>query len=388
MGKRFGPSKPSGGTKAAATIFLSALLITLTCVFGGNLSQYLNNLALICVGIVLPEGGKSAVREMFMDIQESGNVDENESQSDGTEDPDTDSGMSENAADKSYLTKTPDDIVSLMLQAEKDSENQEEGGKTLEKTFSSADATEAYELVCVKNVTESKNADIQNRISNGIDIEISDKSQPTVLIYHTHTTESYCLLGNGVFPKGFSGKTEDSGRNMVRVGDEIAGELERAGFTIIHETRIFDKSYNDAYDLSREVVQEYLEKYPSIQITLDVHRDAIHYSSTSYAKPTAEVMGKKAAQIMIITGAEEGRISDFPNWEQNLDFALTLFNYAENMYGGLMKPIFFCQRKYNMDLGKYSLLLEMGTDANTLEEAVYSGRLIGNVLATVLSDYS
>ena len=89
---------------------------------------------------------------------------------------------------------------------------------------------------------------------------------------------------------------------------------------------------------------------------------------------------------MIITGAEEGSVTDFPDWSENLTFAVTLQNKVEENYKGLMRPIFFCQRKYNMNVTPCSLLLEMGTDANTLDEAVYSGRLIGDALAELLEE--
>ena len=87
---------------------------------------------------------------------------------------------------------------------------------------------------------------------------------------------------------------------------------------------------------------------------------------------------------MIITGCEEGNVTDFPNWEKNLTFALELQSVCENLYPGLMRPIYFCQRKYNMDLTHNNLLVEMGSCANTLEEAAYSGKLLGNALVKLL----
>jgi len=175
---------------------------------------------------------------------------------------------------------------------------------------------------------------------------------------------------------------------MIRVGEEIAKGLREAGFNVIHDKTIHDESYTGSYSRSRQTIQKYLKQYPTIKVTLDIHRDAIHYSKTSRAKPTTVIDGKKAAQIMIITGVEEGSIKNFPNWQNNLKFALKLQERAQSMFEGLMKPVMFSPRKYNMDLGEYSILLEMGTDVNTLEEAAYSGRLIGVVLADLLNDYT
>ena len=120
------------------------------------------------------------------------------------------------------------------------------------------------------------------------------------------------------------------------------------------------------------------------RVVLDIHRDAIELDGGTRIKPTAEILGKKAAQLMIITGCEEGKVTDFPDWEYNLIFALELHSTIEENYPGLMRPLFFCQRKYNMDLTRNNLLIEVGSCANTLEEAAYSGRLLGDSLAKLL----
>ena len=181
-------------------------------------------------------------------------------------------------------------------------------------------------------------------------------------------------------------RTKELDKTVVRVGDEIVNRLEKAGFKVIHDKTIYDASYDGAYSRSLKTVEKILKENPSIVVTLDVHRDAIEYSSGTKCKPTAQINGKKAAQVMIITGAEEGDIKDYPDWNKNLTFAIALQNKVEENYKGLMRPIFFCQRKYNMHVTPCSLLLEMGTDANTLEEAVYSGRLIGDSLVELLEE--
>ena len=89
---------------------------------------------------------------------------------------------------------------------------------------------------------------------------------------------------------------------------------------------------------------------------------------------------------MIISGCEGNGVSGFENWEKNLVFALSLQNSVEEKYSGLMRPVFFCHRKYNMNVTPCSLLLEFGTDANTLEEAVYSASLVGEALGGMLND--
>lgn len=124
-----------------------------------------------------------------------------------------------------------------------------------------------------------------------------------------------------------------------------------------------------------------MEKYPSIEITIDVHRDDITYDNKTKVKPTAKIKGKKAARMMIIAGCEYNRVKNFPDWEYNLRFDLAVQQQVEKQYPGLMRPILFSERKYNMDMTRNSFLLEVGTDGNTLDEACYSARLFATALA-------
>ena len=89
---------------------------------------------------------------------------------------------------------------------------------------------------------------------------------------------------------------------------------------------------------------------------------------------------------MLLQALQEGKITDFPDWEYNLKFALKLQSKVENLYPGLMRPVYFCRRQYNMDCSHNNLLIEVGSSSNTLDEAAYSGRLIGSALAALLDE--
>jgi stage II sporulation protein P len=173
---------------------------------------------------------------------------------------------------------------------------------------------------------------------------------------------------------------------MVRVGDDLCKYLNDMGINTIHDTQIHDDNYTGAYKHSRKSVLKYLEQYPSIDITIDVHRDDITYENKTKVKPTAVVNGKKAARMMIIAGAEYGSVSNYSTWEYNLRFDMAVQNRVNSMYPSLMRPILFAERKYNMDLTHNSFLLEIGTDANTLDEATYSARLFATALGGLLKD--
>lgn len=293
---------------------------------------------------------------------------------------------SKDSFDNADLTETPADIKALMAEEEKVIEAQEVKGKTSEASYTGGGTI----LSCGNVQVQSKipesfyELNIENLLNEGADLKIKDVSKPTVLIYHSHTTECFTLLDVGYYTKSTDLKTKDINRNMVRVGDEICKVLESRGIGVVHDREIHDEDYNSAYDSSRQSVEKYLEEYPSIEITIDVHRDSITYKDGTKVKPTVEVDGKKAAKMMIISGCEYNRVKNFSDWQANLHFSTAVTNELNSKYEGLMRPILFSERKYNMDLTKNSFLLEVGTEANTLDEACYSGRLFADGLSDLL----
>lgn len=295
--------------------------------------------------------------------------------------------IAKDSEDNTDIKATPDDIQELMKQAEEALNEEDAVGKTSEEPYHGGGTiiTEGVNQIQSKIPFDVYNPDIKKLLEQDTDLSIGDKSKPTVLIYHSHTTEAYSLLDVGYYNSS-DARSKNADRNMVRVGDELTRYLEKHGFVVIHDTEIHDEEYNSAYDNSREVVEKYLEEYPSIEITIDVHRDDITYSDKTKVKPTAVINGKKAARMMIIAGCEYNRVKNFPNWEKNLRFDLQVQNKVNELYEGLMRPILFSERKYNMYETDYSFLLEVGTDANTLEEACYSARLFGDALGQLLNE--
>lgn len=285
------------------------------------------------------------------------------------------------------IAKTPSDIEKLMKKAKSQTNKKNSVGKTSEEPYQGGGTIISYNDLEIQSKIPASfyKPNIKSLLNEGVNLEIKDKSKPTILIYHSHTTEAYSLLDLGYYMK-FDARSNDESRNMVRVGDDLAEYLEKQGFVVIHDRTIHDKDYNSSYDSSRVAIEKYLEKYPSIEVTIDVHRDDITYDNKTKVKPTALINGKKAARMMIISGCEYGRVINFPDWEYNLRFDLQVQNKVNEMYKGLMRPILFSERKYNMYETHYSFLLEIGTDANTLDEACYSARLFGNALGELLNE--
>lgn len=283
--------------------------------------------------------------------------------------------------------KTDEDVLAAAEKAQKKGEKDKKDGSIREYQYKEDGVTDKYGLVRVKNVNKT-DISIKKLLSKSLELEVKS-DEPTVLIFHTHTTETYELLDRGFYATTSLTRTENKALNMVRVGEETAEEIKKAGFSVLHDKIIHDYTYNTAYAHSRKTVEEYLKQYPSIKIVLDLHRDAIHRSDGTKIKPTAEINGKKAAQIMIISGCQEqgNGVEGFEGWRDNLVFALHLQNTLEKLFKGITRPLYFSPRKYNMDLTPFSLLVEIGSDANTLEEAVYTGRCLGRAVSEILKQY-
>ena len=239
----------------------------------------------------------------------------------------------------------------------------------------------------VRNCTELSNKKVLKQSEKSPDFNIElNSDEPQVLIYHTHTTESFEPYTRDYYDDSFSCKTTDSKKNMIRVGNAICKQLEKNGIKTVHSTTIHDyPDYNSAYDLSYNTVSKILKKYPSIKVVLDIHRDAIEKENGLRLSPITEVEGKRAAQLMIISCADypDGSMG-MPNYMKNLSFACSLQSQIEVDYPGLERPILFDYRNYNQSLSTGALLIEVGSHGNSLNEAVYTGKLLGKSLSNNL----
>ncbi len=237
----------------------------------------------------------------------------------------------------------------------------------------------------VKNETSVLNSLLIEESQKMPEFTIDFDGTPQVLIMHTHTTESFEPYERENFDSSFNYRTTDSSKNVVMIGDRITEELEDAGIGVIHDTTIHDyPSYNGSYERSAETVKAILKENPTIKIVLDIHRDAIG-SNDNLLQPTVKIKGKKAAQVMIISGCDDGTL-DMPDYMKNFRFASLLQQQMSSDYPGLTRPILFDYRKYNQDLTTGSLLIEVGTHGNTLSQVEYSGELIGKSLVKALKE--
>lgn len=236
--------------------------------------------------------------------------------------------------------------------------------KTEGLTFEEDDA----QLVQVSNFS-SYGIDVPELLTQELQWDLKGQ-EPTVLIVHSHATESYTRTSQSYYAPSAAYRTLDTQYNMVRVGAALKEALEAKEIGVIHDTTLHDyPSYNDAYIQSREAVQAWLEEYPQICLVIDLHRDAADTSPGGQLKTLATVAGEDSAQLMMVVGSNAGG-RYHPNWVQNMALAAKLHAQLEKRFPGICRPISFRTERFNQDLSAGALLIEVGAAGDTLEEAL------------------
>lgn len=265
-------------------------------------------------------------------------------------------------------------------------------GAIQRKTYKATEGSQYITLAsgaAVQNCTEDSNEVLLAAASELPPLQIEfDTPDPQVLIVHTHATESFEPYQRSYFDEDFPSRTQDPSHNMIAVGDVLAQTLANNGISVVHDGTLHDyPAYTGSYDRSEETIRATLKEYPSIKIVIDLHRDAIADADGTRIAPAAQIDSKSAAQFMIIAGCDDGRFN-MPNYMENFKLAALLQNTAEEMYPGLARPVLFDYRNYNQHITTGSLLIEVGSHANSLDEALYTAELLGNSMACALWELS
>lgn len=240
----------------------------------------------------------------------------------------------------------------------------------------------------IRNCTDDENSSLlsaSNILPLFDNFELGSE-EPQVLIYHTHTSESFLPYSNS-FDPDYPIRSSDCEKNVTAVGDALCEALAARGISVVHDCRVHDyPMFTGAYYRSGDTLLENIEEYPTIKIAIDIHRDGILNDDGSATAPIVEINGKTAAQIMIITGCNSSD-TVIPDYMENLKVAALIQNCAEKAYPGLARPILFDYRNYNQSLFQGCILIEVGSQANSLDEVIYTGELLGNVIADSLGNY-
>ena len=235
------------------------------------------------------------------------------------------------------------------------------------------------------NNSSSYFIDTESLLSEPLDYTLR-VGTPQVLILHTHGSEAYSQEG-GAYEESDAYRTSDKKHNVVQVGTVLADALAAHGLTVLHDTELYDyPSYSGSYARSLDAVEEYLRKYSTIKVVIDLHRDASDAADgqphrSEYIGPD----GRTAAQLMIIAATGESGLS-MPNWQENMKLALRLQAQMTESYPGLARPLYVSTERYNQHAAPGYLLVEVGSNGNTLAEAENAARLFADCMAKVLGE--
>lgn len=233
--------------------------------------------------------------------------------------------------------------------------------------------TTTYKTVKIKNNTDIK----LTKEMMKPDVKINTK---TILIYHTHSCESYTPTEKYSYKKTGNFRTTDKDRSVIRVGTELEAYMKQYGYKVIHDTSLYDyPAYNGSYSRSYTGVSKLLDKNKGTEVLFDLHRDAI--ADSSYA-PTVKIGDEYAAQIMFVIGSN-GSGAQHDNWTKNLKFAIKIQEKANELYPGLFKPIVLRNSRYNQHLANGASIIEVGATGNTLEQCLTSMKFFSKVLSEI-----
>lgn len=224
-------------------------------------------------------------------------------------------------------------------------------------------------LVEIQNVC-GKTVDVEALLRQPLQLDLTGAA-PTVLILHTHGSESY----TGDYVQDSDYRTLDENHNMLSIGQALAGHLEQAGIQVIQDRTLHDyPSYNGSYTQARSATKACLRDNPSVQLVLDLHRDAAEDRLGNQVAQVCSVNGQEAAKIMLVVGGGH------ENWESNMALALKLQARLEQLYPGICRPIAFRSQTFNQDLSGNALLIEIGSAGNTQQQALYTAQLLSQAI--------
>lgn len=354
-------------------IFLSPAIASLAVNSFPLVAGAAEKAAIISAGIALAEGGKLAIENELLTYIKSDTVDEIYFDAEGLV------SLNDEGDPPANEKEEPTEKV--------DKKEGKRDGNIIFKNFGTSKGTRFINLDIagqVRNATSVKNATLVKEAKKKPEFKIKADKKPEVLIMHTHTTEGFEPYERDYYDNSHPSRTKDLNKNIAKVGEVLAKKLEDAGIGVIHDKTIHDSpSYNGSYERSAVTVKKILKENPTIKVVLDIHRDAIQQENGDRIAPIAEINGKKAAQIMIISGCDDGTMN-MPNYLKNFRLASLFQQQIEKDNKGLTRAVLFDYRKYNQDLTTGSLLIEVGAYSNSLDQAIYSAELIGDSIAKAL----
>lgn len=365
---------------------LAYKLISLTVPF---LSDKLNTITVVSASLSFLDGGvvlaqhsidnlQNENQEIISQVQDESNINTSENQNKSLT----------NQGDTVKENDNQNTQTEIVIEKEPEAPPRPENSGDIYDKIVTKGTTSAFfdlEYGSVKNISSLSNQELLELSKQPSPIMLEDTTEPQVLIYHTHATESYQPYDCDWYDLSYNARNVDNSKNMVAVADVLEQKLINAGIGVIHDTTQHDNpSYTGAYDRSITTINSYLEKYPSIKVVLDIHRDAIQGDNYITA-PTIDVNGQKVAQIMIVS-THDNNSGTQPQFRENFKFACNIQQTLEKLCPNITRPLLFDERYYNQEVSTGALLVEVGGHGNTLSEAKYAMTYFADALIDVLKE--
>ncbi len=296
-----------------------------------------------------------------------------------------------------YATVSNSGLVSIVKNSEKGvvlvREGEEEGKANTALQIPEENKAPIRSIDASQKISDAMPVAIANETSYGVNIpemiasppkiDMSGKG-PKILIIHTHATESYAEDGAQVYDITASDRSNDTAKNVVAVGERMTEIFEDYGIETLHDETLHDvPSFNGSYAHSLDSITKYIEKYPSIQIVFDLHRDSIVYNDKAKARTVAEIEGADAAQLMFVVGTDENGLHH-PNWRENIRSAIWFQKAIADKYPKLMRHINLRRERFNGHTCPAAMIIEVGTSGNSLREALHGIELATKSIAELL----
>ena len=252
------------------------------------------------------------------------------------------------------------------------------GGIALEKLNDFDYLIQNFYTVDSTTTIDSSRLNAGTLLTKNCSIQKRQDAEPQILIYHTHASEGYSDSTAG-----------DLSTTVVGVGEHLAQILrDTYGYQVLHDTGVYDTERDQAYSVAAPYIQQILSDHPTIEVVIDLHRDGV----ADTTRLVTEQNGVQMAQVMFFNGLSRttamGDISYLPNpyIEDNLAFSLQLQVAARQMYPDFTRKIYLKGYRYNLHFRPKSVLVEVGAQTNTLQEAMNAMDPLAKILDTVLDD--
>lgn len=252
------------------------------------------------------------------------------------------------------------------------------------------DADEYWAMEEVQNVTAKQQTTAQQANDPNYQLAVVTDDNPKVMIYCSHSNESYAASDSQADQNASSWRTQDPSQNILRVAGVVASEMKNTHqVPVLFESTDHEqgKYYNTSYTRSLASIEKNQKKYPSLEVFIDIHRDA--KSSSINENDYVMIDGKRCAKIMVVVGTGEGKTGNGfrvkPNWQENKKFADAITKELNAIHPGLAKQVKINTGRYNQHVSTHAVAIEVGYNKNTLQDALNSAPYLAEAIAKALA---